>query len=124
MAAIKIQSLRDVTRAYLQMLGYPESLTDDDVSFFLQVANVQTETAEELICNADEILFDNALTIFNNLPFEKKQTVAYFKLLFSFLNGAETCTVKNLIQRKLPPKLTLEMQSLPIINFLFPHLAA
>ena len=103
MAAIKIQSLRDVARVYLQTLGYQMSeLTDDDISSFLSAADIRSETAEELVRKADEILFDNALKIFNDIYFEKEQTVAYFKLFFSIFDGAKICTVKDLVKGKIP----------------------
>lgn len=117
MAAIKIQSLRDVTRVYLQTLGYQMSeLTDDDISSFLSAADIRSETAEELVRKADEILFDNALKVFNDIYFEKEQTVAYFKLFFSIFDGAKTCTVKDLIKGKIPPELVQKMQQQAVVN--------
>lgn len=117
MAAIKIQSLRDVARVYLQTLGYQMSeLSDDDISFFLSAAEIHCETAEELVCKADEILFDNALKIFNDISFEKRQTVAYFKLFFSIFDGAKICTVKNLVNGKIPSELVQRMRQRAVIN--------
>lgn len=101
MASIKIQSLRDVARVYLQTLGYPMSgLTDDDISSFLSAADIRSETAEELVRRADEILFDNALKIFNDISFEKSQTVAYFKLFFQFLTARKSVRSKILSKEK------------------------
>ena len=117
MASIKIQSLRDVARVYLQTLGYPTSgLTDDDISSFLSAADIRSETAEELVCRVDEILFDNALKIFNDISFEKSQTVAYFKLFFSTFDGAKICPVKDLVKGKIPPELVRKMQQQAVVN--------
>ena len=85
MAPIKIRSLKDVARVYLQTLGYTiPDLRDEDLLSLLSATDVRTDTAEELVRRADEILFENALKVFNDIYFEKEQTVAYFKLFFQF----------------------------------------
>lgn len=117
MAAIKIQSLHDVARVYLQTLGYSISeLTDDDISFFLSATTLRSQTAEEFVHKADDILFDNALQVFNDISFEKEQTVAYFKLFFSIFEGAKVCSVKALVKGQLPPELRQKMQQQAVLN--------
>ncbi len=117
MAPIKIQSLQDVARVYLQTLGYQHAaIGDRDIAFFLSSLKLQTETAEELVEKADEILLDNALNVFNEIFFEKRQTVAYFKLFFSLFDGAKICPIKDLVAGKLPKELTEKMQRQAVIT--------
>lgn len=106
MAAIKIHSLHDVARAYLQTLGYQAAdLSEETVSFFISALGIPPETAEELVCRADDILYGTALKIFNGITFERRQIVACFKLFFSLLDGAEKCSVKELAKGKIPSEL-------------------
>ena len=126
MAPIKIRSLKDVARVYLQTLGYTiPDLRDEDLLSLLSATDVHTDTAEELVRRADEILFENALKVFNDIYFEKEQTVAYFKLFFSILGGAKICSVKDLVKGKLPPELVEKMQKQAVINapeYTFEHM--
>ena len=115
MVAIKIQSLRDVARVYLQTSGYGDAdVSEEDISFLLESASSQT--AEEFICKADEFAYGLAKEIFGKCSEDKSAETARFKLTFSLCGGAGQCSVKDLVKGKLSDALKSEMKKRAVIN--------
>lgn len=116
MAAIKIQSLKDVARAYFQTFGYSaDNITERDLDVFLGMTPLQTDSASEWVKRADLIFFRYAQQIFGDI-FEQQQLTAYFKLIFTLNQGSTQCSIQGLIKGEIPAALLNKMRQSRFLN--------
>lgn len=117
MASIKIQSLRDVARVYLQTFGYPtDGVSEDGVSCLLDALEMKTDTAEEFVGKADAFIAGIASSVFPSSSDDGFAEAARFKLTFSMADGAHSCPVEKLVRGQLPEDLRERMRAGAVIN--------
>lgn len=109
MVAIKIQSLDDIVKAYLQNLGFEGKRLDSAVGMLLMRLG-NDYNADNVLSSLDELIYKSAQQIFEKNKLAKEQKIAMFKLCFLLNDGAQKWDVQVLLGDKIDNKIATLMQ--------------
>ena len=97
MVALKIQTLDDIVKAYLQSLGFSQENCDISVSGVID--KLQNDFDDNNVIYAlDELIYKTAKKIFAKEKLSKSQKIAMFKLCFLQSDGASKWGVDALFE--------------------------
>lgn len=116
MVTIKIQGKEDIIEAYLRSLGFDGKQLLDIVETIAEHIDFKSGNGDELVAKLDGVLLKLAAQTFPNSGFADEQLLAEFKLCFLLCNAADSLTVQDFKQLKMPEKLVKTLRECFVLN--------
>lgn len=110
MVAIKIQSLDDIVRAYLENLGFRGRRLEDNTGQISAMLGPEFNPYD-VSSSLDNLIYGFARKIFKGKNIDKEQKIALFKFCFMECGGADKWGAEMFGARTVPVEIIKEMRS-------------